>query len=544
MALTRDLALALISAAAGAAAAAAALRFLSACRTSSPGTQNQPLAANGSAAKAKRSSAQSPFNPAKREGYISWDDYFMAIAFLSAERSKDPNRQVKWRLLVLNTLYVGACLVSQGGIILGIGYNGFPRGCSDNKLPWAKKSENGNPSETKYPYVVHAEVNAILNTNHASVAGQKVYWSNVLLFLSQKLYVTMFPCNECAKIIVQVRKHQPQMSEIPIRFLEPQSSTSETNDARWCCECPLSNKDRPLTTFFAACCVHEQTRLLLAEAPKDQGLLGLFASSGFGRAARAQRTPRDVHTLPAARSVRPPAPPPPAVTRALHAINTCTSAAALASLRDGIFRDPALLRNTAVVSAFFLACGRLRHHGPALALFASIPRPHVFVFNSLLRSLTAPPCSPLPLFRHFLRIGVRAPTATPSRSCSPTSPPSATSASCTPSFQALATLRRMLASSVSPNRVTMVSALGACAAHGAVDTGIWIHEYVKKHGWELDVVLGTVLVDMYGKCGRVMEAEGVFSKMVERNVYTWNAIIGALALAEDGKTGIANGSSG
>ncbi|TVU35004.1 hypothetical protein EJB05_16868 [Eragrostis curvula] len=239
---TRDLAIASISAAAGAVAAAAALRFLTSCKTSSSSRpQNQLLAANGSAADAERPPAQSPFDSAKREGYISWDDYFMAIAFLSAERSKDPNRQV------------GACLVSQEGIILGIGYNGFPRGCSDDKLPWAKKSANGNPLETKFPYVVHAEVNAILNTNHASAAGQK-------------LYVTMFPCNECAKIIIQsgvseviyfvekridnsdyvyvashkllsmagvkVRKHQPQMSQIPIKFLEPQSSASETNDAR------------------------------------------------------------------------------------------------------------------------------------------------------------------------------------------------------------------------------------------------------------------------------------------------------------------------
>jgi pentatricopeptide repeat protein len=93
----------------------------------------------------------------------------------------------------------------------------------------------------------------------------------------------------------------------------------------------------------------------------------------------------------------------------------------------------------------------------------------------------------------------------------------------------------MLASSVAPNRVTMVSVLGACAAHGAVDTGIWIHEYMKKQGWELDVVLGTALVDMYGKCGHVVEALHVFSQMAERNVYTWNSIIGALALAEDGK---------
>ncbi|CAN4087974.1 unnamed protein product [Withania somnifera] len=108
----------------------------------------------------RKSSSQNPFDPSKRLGYLSWDDYFMAIAFLSAERSKDPNRQV------------GACLVSQNGIILGIGYNGFPRGCSDDKLPWAKKSKNGNLLETKYPYVCHAEVNAILNTNHASAAGQ------------------------------------------------------------------------------------------------------------------------------------------------------------------------------------------------------------------------------------------------------------------------------------------------------------------------------------------------------------------------------------
>ncbi|TYH97067.1 hypothetical protein ES332_A12G217600v1 [Gossypium tomentosum] len=154
----------------------------------------------------------------------------MAIAFLSAKRSKDPNRQV------------GACLVSQNGIILGIGYNGFPRGCSDDQLPWAKMSKSGDPLETKYPYVCHAEVNAILNTNHASAAGQR-------------LYVTMFPCNECAKIIIQnavrclrshifyrkkteystayvashkllsmagveVRKHQPQMDQILLKFME------------------------------------------------------------------------------------------------------------------------------------------------------------------------------------------------------------------------------------------------------------------------------------------------------------------------------------
>ncbi|XP_065041863.1 uncharacterized protein LOC135675535 isoform X1 [Musa acuminata AAA Group] len=234
--ISRDLVLISISAAIGALASLFAARLLS--FSSSPDNPKRPPSpprlpsppspnANGSACGVP---PRSPFDPAKREGYISWDDYFMAIAFLSAQRSKDPSRQV------------GACLVSQDDIILGIGYNGFPRGCSDDKLPWAKKSINEDPLETKYPYVVHAEVNAILNTNHASAAGQK-------------LYVTMFPCNECAKIIIQsgvseviyyvdkrignsdaayiashkllfmagvkVRKHQPQMTQILVKFQEP-----------------------------------------------------------------------------------------------------------------------------------------------------------------------------------------------------------------------------------------------------------------------------------------------------------------------------------
>ncbi|KOM32688.1 hypothetical protein LR48_Vigan01g224400 [Vigna angularis] len=112
----------------GAMASAVALRFF--CRSQARVKSSQ----NGTV-----SFPPDPFDPSKRKGYLSWDDYFMAIAFLSAERSKDPNRQV------------GACLVSQDGIILGIGYNGFPRGCSDDKLPWAKKSRTGNPLETKYP---------------------------------------------------------------------------------------------------------------------------------------------------------------------------------------------------------------------------------------------------------------------------------------------------------------------------------------------------------------------------------------------------------
>ncbi|KAF6257623.1 cytidine deaminase-like protein [Scenedesmus sp. NREL 46B-D3] len=120
--------------------------------------------------------------------YLCWDDYFMAVAFLSAERSKDPNKQV------------GACIVNDENIILSIGYNGFPRGCADSRLPWAKRAESGSILDTKYPYVsagslqcavvVHAEANALLNKNQAHVTGARIY-------------VTLFPCNECAKLLIQ-----------------------------------------------------------------------------------------------------------------------------------------------------------------------------------------------------------------------------------------------------------------------------------------------------------------------------------------------------
>jgi dCMP deaminase len=112
----------------------------------------------------------------KREDYLSWDDYFMAVAFLSAQRSKDPNTQV------------GACIVDTNKSIIGIGYNGFPRGCSDEHLPWARHASCD--LHKKYPYVVHAEVNAILNKCSASVRGATIY-------------VALFPCNECSKVIIQ-----------------------------------------------------------------------------------------------------------------------------------------------------------------------------------------------------------------------------------------------------------------------------------------------------------------------------------------------------
>ena len=109
----------------------------------------------------------------KRKDYISWDEYFMGVALLAAKRSKDPSTQV------------GACIVDQNNVILTTGYNGFPIGCSDDEFPWDREGEI-----TKYPFVVHAELNAILNASGKSLKGAR-------------LYVALFPCNECAKAIIQ-----------------------------------------------------------------------------------------------------------------------------------------------------------------------------------------------------------------------------------------------------------------------------------------------------------------------------------------------------
>ncbi|CEG40293.1 deoxycytidylate deaminase [Plasmopara halstedii] len=114
----------------------------------------------------------------KRSNYLSWEDYFMSVAFLSAMRSKDPSTQV------------GACIVSSERKIVGIGYNGFPNGCGDDDLPWARESQTNSHLDTKYPYVCHAEMNAILNKNSTDVKGCTIY-------------VALFPCNECAKLIIQ-----------------------------------------------------------------------------------------------------------------------------------------------------------------------------------------------------------------------------------------------------------------------------------------------------------------------------------------------------
>lgn len=109
----------------------------------------------------------------KREDYINWDEYFMGVALLSAQRSKDPNRQV------------GCCIVDSINRILSTGYNGFPTGCSDDEYPWNREGE-----DTKYLYVVHAEINAILNYRGKIPENSR-------------MYITTFPCNECAKAIIQ-----------------------------------------------------------------------------------------------------------------------------------------------------------------------------------------------------------------------------------------------------------------------------------------------------------------------------------------------------
>ena len=115
---------------------------------------------------------------AKRKDYINWDEYFMGIAKFSAERSKDPSTQV------------GACIVSHDNRILSIGYNGCPNGFSDDSdMTWDR---TGDFINSKYAYVCHAEENAILN-----------YFGSKKDLVGSTVYVTLFPCNECAKIIIQ-----------------------------------------------------------------------------------------------------------------------------------------------------------------------------------------------------------------------------------------------------------------------------------------------------------------------------------------------------
>lgn len=112
----------------------------------------------------------------KRKDYISWDEYFMGVALLSAKRSKDPSTQI------------GCCIVSPDNIIVSVGYNGLPKNCSDDEYPWERQGDS--LEKVKYPYIVHAELNAILNAGGRDLRNCK-------------LYCSMHPCNECAKAIIQ-----------------------------------------------------------------------------------------------------------------------------------------------------------------------------------------------------------------------------------------------------------------------------------------------------------------------------------------------------
>uniref|UniRef100_A0A667Y415 Deoxycytidylate deaminase n=1 Tax=Myripristis murdjan TaxID=586833 RepID=A0A667Y415_9TELE len=112
----------------------------------------------------------------QREDILESAQYFMGVALLAAQRSRDPSTQV------------GACIVNEEKKIVGVGYNGMPNGCGDDTLPWRRSGDN--PVETKYFYVCHAELNAIMNKNSADLKGCTIY-------------VTLFPCNECSKLLIQ-----------------------------------------------------------------------------------------------------------------------------------------------------------------------------------------------------------------------------------------------------------------------------------------------------------------------------------------------------
>ncbi|WP_320128343.1 dCMP deaminase family protein [uncultured Sphaerochaeta sp.] len=135
----------------------------------------------------------------KREDYISWDEYFMGVAVLSSMRSKDPNTQV------------GACIVNSEKKIVGVGYNGLPLGCDDDQAPWERE---GEWLDTKYPYVCHAELNAILNSISNNLKGCT-------------LYVGLFPCNECAKAIIQ-----SGIKEV-IYLSDKYADTDNTKASKW-----------------------------------------------------------------------------------------------------------------------------------------------------------------------------------------------------------------------------------------------------------------------------------------------------------------------
>ena len=144
----------------------------------------------------------------KREDYISWDEYFMGVAILSAQRSKDPNTQV------------GACIVNDDRKILTVGYNGLPIGCSDDDFPWSRE---GGTYETKYAYVCHAEMNAILNCNTA--------------LKDSTIYVSLFPCQECTKALIQKGIREIIYADDKYHDTEGAAAARRMLDAIGCVEC-------------------------------------------------------------------------------------------------------------------------------------------------------------------------------------------------------------------------------------------------------------------------------------------------------------------
>ncbi|KAJ0980677.1 hypothetical protein J5N97_008932 [Dioscorea zingiberensis] len=282
------------------------------------------------------------------------------------------------------------------------------------------------------------------------------------------------------------------------------------------------------------------------------------------------------------------------IQRILHALTTIHSPSQLTQIQAQILLHN-LHHDTTIVSSFINACSLLRHLSPALLLFRHLRRPHTFVSNTLLRVLSLarlphlllltfsfthsssiPPnnytfpivLKPLADLRllphgaavhaHAFKTGHAADLYVrnsllnlysccddvecceklfdemPSREVVAWSTMIMAYRNNGRLDQALIAFERMQFAGVAPNRVTMVNALAACAGCGALEMGAWIHDYVRRSGWELDVVLGTSLLDMYGKCGRIEDAVKVFERMPEKNVCTWNALIGGLALAKSG----------
>ncbi|XP_022149927.1 pentatricopeptide repeat-containing protein At5g56310-like isoform X2 [Momordica charantia] len=256
--------------------------------------------------------------------------------------------------------------------------------------------------------------------------------------------------------------------------------------------------------------------------------------------------------------------------------------------------------STAIAHHFINACHFLRLLDSALLFFTHFPNPHVFVFNSLIRAFSHSkiPHTPLSIYAHMNRNSILPNNYTfpfllkslsdfndlvggqsvhthvvkwgfvsdvyVQNSLMDVYASCGRMGLCRKVFDempqrdvvswtvlimgyrgglmfddALVAFEHMQYAGVEPNCVTMVNALAACAGYGAIEMGVWIHEFVKRRGWEVDVILGTSLIDMYGKCGRIKEGLVVFQAMKEKNVFTWNALIKGLALAKSGEEAIA-----